>query len=87
MALAEELLAEADGVNVTDTDRWLDLYQAAEHTRLSVMTIRREAKSGRLRSVKVGGRKLIRIRESWLDAWLENGSSFEGLGVLRKTES
>jgi excisionase family DNA binding protein len=38
-------------------------------------TLRREIRRGRLRHARIGGRKSIRIRCSWLDTWLESFST------------
>lgn len=51
-------------------ERWLTRRDAAEHARLSEATIGREARRGRLRCVKVGGRRVLRFRREWIDEWL-----------------
>ena len=60
----------AAGVSA-DPDPWLTLQQGAVIVQTHEATLRREIQRGRLRSVRVGGRKSIRLRRSWLDAWLE----------------
>lgn len=57
------------------TDPWLRLSQCAERAQAHEATLRREIKRGRLRCARIGGRKSIRIRASWLDAWLESTST------------
>jgi excisionase family DNA binding protein len=52
-------------------DPWLTLQQGADRVQVHEATLRREIQRGRLRHARVGGRKSIRIRASWLDAWLE----------------
>jgi excisionase family DNA binding protein len=58
----------------TVEDPWLTLQQGATHVQAHEATLRREMKAGRLRFAKVGGRKSIRVRRSWLDAWLEGST-------------
>ena len=53
--------------------RWITLQQAAERAQVSEATIRREAKAGRLRAVRIGGRRSWRLRSLWVDEWLEDG--------------
>lgn len=54
-----------------DPDPWLTLGQAAARVLVHEATLRREIRSGRLRHARVGGRKSIRLRRSWVDEWLE----------------
>lgn len=53
---------------------WLKLAEAAERAHCGAATIRREARAGRLRAVKVGGRRSLRFRADWVDEWLQAGS-------------
>lgn len=53
---------------------WLTVREAALRARCSEGTIRREVRGERLRVVKVGGRKSLRFRAEWIDAWLEAGA-------------
>lgn len=56
----------------TDADPWLTLQEAASRAVCNESTLRRLIRVGLLRHARVGaGRKLIRIRASWLDACLE----------------
>ncbi len=54
-----------------DQDPWLTLKQGAAIVQTHEATLRREIQRGRLRAARVGGRRSIRFRRSWLDAWLE----------------
>ena len=58
-----------------DSDPWLTLQQGAAIVQAHEATLRREIRRGRLRAARVGGRKSIRLRRSWLDAWLEANTS------------
>jgi excisionase family DNA binding protein len=50
---------------------WLNVSEAAEYANLSRDTIYTACERGELRSVRVSGRRTIRIRPAWIDAWLE----------------
>ena len=50
---------------------WLTTEGAAAHTQLSRKTIYTAVRSGQLRAAVVGGRRELRFRQAWLDAWLE----------------
>jgi excisionase family DNA binding protein len=66
-----EIVANTPTTFSADPDPWLTTRQAGDEIHVHEATIRRECKAGRLRHAKVGGRKSIRIRRSWLAAWLE----------------
>jgi excisionase family DNA binding protein len=51
----------------------MTLKQGAERAQVSEATVRREAKAGRLKAVRVGGRRSWRLRPQWVDEWLEAG--------------
>ena len=53
---------------------WLKIADAAERAQCGEATIRREVRAGRLRAVKVGGRRSLRFRAEWIDEWLQNES-------------
>lgn len=54
---------------------WLTLGQAADLAKVSTATLRREIRKGRLRHARVAGRRVIRIRSSWIDEWLEQSTA------------
>ena len=76
---------EDDGMNQErpiDPDRsqicdpaWLTLRQAASRAAVSEGTLKREVRRRRIRSARVGGRRCLRFRPSWIDAWLEASST------------
>ncbi len=51
--------------------RWLKVNDAAEYAGVSRDTIYTACERGELRHAKVGGRRAIRLRAEWIDAWLE----------------
>lgn len=53
---------------------WLKVDEAASRAQCSEATIRREVRAGRLRAVKVGGRRSLRFLAEWVDAWLQGGA-------------
>ena len=50
---------------------WLNVSEAAEYAGLSRDTIYTACEQEELRSARVSGRRTIRIRPAWIDAWLE----------------
>ena len=56
-------------------DAWLRLPEAAQLVQLHPATLRRAIRDGTLRAARVGGRRSIRIRRTWLDAWLERSTT------------
>ena len=50
---------------------WLNVSEAAEYASVSRDTIYTACERGELRTVRVSGRRAIRIRPGWIDAWLE----------------
>ena len=50
---------------------WLTVKEAAQHGSLSADTIYTACEQGELRHVRVSGRRTIRLRPEWIDAWLE----------------
>ena len=50
---------------------WLTVSEAANRARCGIKTIYREAKKGRLKAARIGGRRELRLRGEWVDAWLE----------------
>lgn len=65
--------ATAAAANPVDavTRVWLRVAQAAGYANLSADTIYTACERGELRHVRVGGRRSIRTRAQWIDAWLE----------------
>lgn len=55
-----------------DNIMWLTVKEAANRARVGIKTIYREAKKGRLRASKVGGRRELRLKKEWIDQWLES---------------
>jgi len=53
------------------SERLLTPADAAERCRLSVKTVLRAIRAGRLRASRLGARGALRIRESDVDAWIE----------------
>ncbi len=49
---------------------WLDVQGAAARALCSTGTILREARAGRLRGYKIGGRRCWRFRTDDIDRWL-----------------
>ncbi len=50
---------------------WFTVREAAEYATVSADTVYTACEKGELRHAKVGGRKAIRLRAEWIDAWLE----------------
>jgi excisionase family DNA binding protein len=54
---------------------WLDVRQAAARAQTGPKPIYRAVKAGHLRAARIGGRRELRFRAEWLDAWLEASST------------
>jgi excisionase family DNA binding protein len=50
---------------------WLNVGEGAEYAGLSRDTIYTACERKELRHVRVGGRRSIRLKPEWIDAWLE----------------
>ena len=50
---------------------WLTPKEAAGRARCGVKMIYREVKGGRLRAARIAGRRELRMKPEWVDAWLE----------------
>lgn len=50
---------------------WLTVEQAAAHAQIGKRTVYSEVKAARLKAARVGGRRELRFRVEWIDAWLE----------------
>jgi excisionase family DNA binding protein len=53
---------------------WISLKDVATRASLSVATVRRAARTGRLRGIKVNNNRLWRFRPEWVDEWMEGGA-------------
>ncbi len=53
---------------------WLTVIEAAEYSGLSRDTIYTACERRELRHARVGGRRTIRLKAEWIDAWLEQHS-------------
>lgn len=49
---------------------WITVGEAARRARCGVKLIYREVSAGRLQAVRIGGRRELRLRADWIDAWL-----------------
>ena len=58
---------------------WPDGQTSSQRAQVSEATIRREAKTDRLKATKVGGRRTWRFRPEWIDEWLEGGQALANL--------
>lgn len=54
---------------------WLTAGESATYIRTGPKVVYREVRAGRLRAARVGGRRELRFRREWLDAWLERTST------------
>ena len=52
-------------------DEWLTAAEAKNDAKVGIKTVYREIKAGRLRAARIGGRRDIRIKRSWISDWLE----------------
>jgi excisionase family DNA binding protein len=50
---------------------WLTVAEAATHSGVSRDTIYTACERGELRHARIGGRRAIRLKAEWIDAWLE----------------
>ena len=50
---------------------WFNVSEAADYAGVSRDTIYTACERHELRSARVSGRRAIRIRPAWIDAWLE----------------
>ena len=55
---------------VTETP-WRTVKDAAKRAKTGEKLIYREVTAGRLKAARVGGRRELRLRDEWIDAWLE----------------
>lgn len=50
---------------------WLTVGEGADYANVSRDTIYTACERGELRSARISGRRSIRLRPAWIDAWLE----------------
>jgi excisionase family DNA binding protein len=50
---------------------WLTVAEGAAHAGVSRDTIYTACERGELRNARIGGRRSIRLKPEWIDAWLE----------------
>jgi excisionase family DNA binding protein len=50
---------------------WLNVTEAAEYAGVSRDTIYTACERREIRHARVGGRRAIRLKPEWIDAWLE----------------
>lgn len=63
---------------------WLNLREAAAYERRGFRWLAREAKAGRVRCARVGGRGELLFRREWLDQHLEDLSTPIVVGLRRR---
>ena len=51
---------------------WLDAREAAERARVGAKAIYGAVRNGKLKAARVGGRRQLRFRAAWVDAYLES---------------
>ena len=56
-------------------DPWLNADDASTYSRTTRATVYRAHRRRELRGVRIGGRRSLRFRQSWVDAWLEGPRS------------
>ena len=57
-----------------DERKWWRVPDAATYTGVCDDTIYSACERGELRHVRIGGRRVIRLRREWVDEWLERFS-------------
>jgi excisionase family DNA binding protein len=60
---------------VTNESPWLTADEAAARAQVGVRLIYRSVAAGTLKAARVGGRRALRFRAEYIDAWLEASST------------
>src|SRR5262245_10117144 len=63
----------ADRMVVTESP-WLTVREAAARARCGSKLLYRDVSAGRLKAVRIDGRRSVRFRAEWIDAWLERNA-------------
>ncbi len=67
VAMATRVFAERERPGTP----WITVDEAASRARCGIKLIYREVRAGRLKAVRVGGRRELRLRPEWIDRWLD----------------
>jgi excisionase family DNA binding protein len=70
-------LAESIPMSAAERTPWLTVEEAAGRARCGVKLIYREVRACRLRAVRLGGRRELRLLAEWVDDWLLRHSTVE----------
>jgi excisionase family DNA binding protein len=55
--------------------KWISLAEAARYTGLSIVTMRRAVRQGRVRAVRVNGARVWRTTRGWCDEYLSSAGA------------
>ena len=69
---------------------WLTVAESAEYAGVSRDTIYTACERSELHHARIGGRRSIRVKAQWIDAWLERharGAEHFGASERRSTEA
>jgi len=69
VATATRFLGTVDTREARSTP-WITVGEAATRARCGIKLIYREVRSGRLKAVRIGGRRELRLLPEWIDQWL-----------------
>ena len=59
---------------VVTASPWLTVREAAARARCGSKLLYRDVSAGRLKAVRIDGRRSVRFRAEWIDAWLERNA-------------
>lgn len=66
---------------------WFTVSEGAEYAGVSRDTIYTACERGELRHARIGGRRAIRLKPEWIDAWLEQHAQHaRGVHTVRAVE-